>query len=186
MAEVPHLFKIYAEGAKGITVDLLWLEIPNGTAVGNFSLFLGNYSSMSTREHQIKQLLGGSKVLGSPKNLTRLAEEGLPKQALVIFMEKINLDERRLFSYLDVSRRTIDNYKPHDRLRLYISDRLIHLAELYAKGKEIFDSFNNFHSWLNRPSVDLGGERPIDRIQTRKGIDELLHILGRIEHGVLA
>lgn len=137
-------------------------------------------------ENQIKQLLGGAKVLGGTKDLNHLAEEGLPKQALVIFMQKINLDERRLFSYLDVTRRTIDNYKPRERLRLYISDRLIHLAELYVKGKEIFDSFENFHSWLNRPSVDLGGEKPVDRIQTRKGIDELLQVLGRIEHGILA
>ncbi|MEX2232645.1 MAG: antitoxin Xre/MbcA/ParS toxin-binding domain-containing protein [Cyclobacteriaceae bacterium] len=137
-------------------------------------------------ENQIKQLLGGAKILGSAKDLSHLAEEGLPKQALVIFMQKINLDERRLFSYLDVTRRTIDNYKPHERLRLYISDRLIHLAELYVKGKEIFDSFPNFNEWLNRPSVDLGGEKPIERIQTRKGIDDLLQVLGRIEHGILA
>jgi putative toxin-antitoxin system antitoxin component (TIGR02293 family) len=137
-------------------------------------------------ENQIKQLLGGAKILGASKDLTHLAEEGLPKQALVIFMQKINLDERRLFSYLDVSRRAIDNYKPHERLRLYISDRLIHLAELYVKGKEIFDSFANFNEWLNRPSVDLGGEKPIQRIHTRKGIDDLLHVLGRIEHGILA
>ena len=137
-------------------------------------------------ENQIKQLLGGSKILGPAKDLTHLAEEGLPKQALIIFMQKVHIDERRLFSYLDVTRRTIDNYKPHERLRLYISDRLIHLAELYAKGKTIFDSFENFHAWLNRPSVDLGGEKPIDRIQTRKGIDDLLQALGRIEHGILA
>ncbi len=136
--------------------------------------------------NQIKQLLGGPKVLGPTKDLSELATEGLPKQALVIFMQKINLDERRLFSYLDVTRRTIDNYKPHERLRLYISDRLIHLAELYAKGKELFDSFENFNEWLNRPSVDLVGEKPIDRIHTRKGVDDLLHVLGRLEHGILA
>lgn len=138
------------------------------------------------KEKGIKQLLGGPKVLGPEKDLTSLAEQGLPKQALIIFMQKVHLDERRLFSYLDVTRRTIDNYKPNERLRLYISDRLIHLAELYVKGKEIFDSFENFQSWLNRPSVDLGGDKPIDRIQTRQGIDELLHVLGRIEHGILA
>ncbi|MEX1239742.1 MAG: antitoxin Xre/MbcA/ParS toxin-binding domain-containing protein [Cyclobacteriaceae bacterium] len=138
------------------------------------------------KETRIKSLLGGPKVLGPEKDLASLAEQGLPKQALMIFMQKVQLDERRLFSYLDVTRRTIDNYKPHEKLRLYISDRLIHLAELYVKGKEIFDSFENFHAWLTRPSVDLGGDKPIDRIQTRQGIDELLHILGRIEHGILA
>lgn len=138
------------------------------------------------KDKEIRQLLGGTKVLGPEKELATLAQRGLPKQALILFMEKVHVDEKRLFSYLDVTPRTIGNYKPHERLRLYISDRLIHLAELYVTGKEIFDSFENFHAWLNRPSVDLGGVKPIERIQTRQGVDELLHLLGRIEHGILA
>jgi putative toxin-antitoxin system antitoxin component (TIGR02293 family) len=136
-------------------------------------------------EQNIKSLLGGSKVVGRAKDLNALAEEGLPKQALIFFMQKVNLDERRLFSYLDVTKRTLDNYKPTEKLRLYISDRLIHLAELYAKGKELFDSFQNFNEWLNRSSVDLKGQKPIELIHTRKGVDDILHVLGRIEHGIL-
>ena len=137
-------------------------------------------------DSQIKQLLGGAKILGKPKDLAGLAEEGLPKQSLIFFMQKINLDERRLFSYLDVTKRTLDNYKPQERLRLYVSDRIIHLAELYVKGKEIFENFENFNEWLKRPSVDLAGQKPLSLIQTRKGIDDLLQVLGRIEHGILA
>lgn len=135
---------------------------------------------------KITELLGGRKVVGQPKDLAELAEEGLPKQALIIFMKKSHLDENRLFSYLDVTKRTLANYKPQEKLRLYISDRLIHLAELYAKGKELFNSLDGFNEWLNRPSIDLAGERPVHLIQTRKGVDDLLHILGRIEHGILA
>jgi len=137
-------------------------------------------------ESQITELLGGTKVLGKPKDLSNLAELGLPKQALIFFMEKSNLDEDRLFSYLDVTKRAVANYKPKERLRLYISDRLIHLAELYAKGKELFNSLESFNEWLNRPSLDLVGEKPINLVQTRRGIDEILRVLGRIEHGVLA
>ena len=37
---------------------------------------------------QITELLGGQKVLGKPKDLANLAEEGLPKQALIFFMQK--------------------------------------------------------------------------------------------------
>jgi len=136
--------------------------------------------------NKITDLLGGSKVLGKPKDLNDLAEEGLPKQALVFFMAQIHLDERRLFSYLDVTKRTLDNYKPKERLRLYISDRLIHLAELYAKGKDLFSSLENFNEWLNRPSIDFHGERPIELMNTRRGVDEILRTLGRIEHGILA
>ena len=137
-------------------------------------------------DSQITELLGGKKVLGKPKDLADLAEEGLPKQALIFFMQMSNLDEGKLFSYLDVTKRTLANYKPKEKLRLYISDRLIHLAELYAKGKELFNSLESFNEWLNRPSIDLVGEKPINLVQTRRGIDEILRVLGRIEYGVLA
>ena len=137
-------------------------------------------------DSQITDLLGGKKVLGKPKDLSDLAEEGLPKQALIFFMQTSHLDEGKLFSYLDVTKRTLANYKPKEKLRLYISDRLIHLAELYAKGKELFNSLESFNEWLNRPSIDLVGEMPINLVQTRRGIDEILRVLGRIEHGVLA
>jgi putative toxin-antitoxin system antitoxin component (TIGR02293 family) len=135
---------------------------------------------------KITEFLGGQKVVGRNTDLSQLAEEGLPKQALIVFMEKSNLDESRLYAYLDITKRALTNYKPQEKLRLYISDRLIHLAELYAKGNELFNSTDSFNEWLNRPSIDIMGEKPIEFIHTRKGIDELLHVLGRIEHGVLA
>src|SRR5258706_7916880 len=130
--------------------------------------------------------LGGQKIVGKSKSLSVLAEKGLPKQSLVFFLRKSRLDEKRVFRYLDVTKRTLDNYKPEERMRLYISDRLIHLAELYAKGKELFNGIDGFTEWLNLPSIDLEGEKPIDQIHSRKGIDDLLEILGRIEHGILA
>ena len=137
------------------------------------------------RNTQITELLGGVKIVGKSKDLADLAEAGLPKQALIFFLKKTSLEERRLYSYLDVTKRALDNYKPHEKLRLYISDRLIHLAEVYAKGKELFDSFGHFNEWLNRPSIDLGGEKPIDLVQSRKGVDQLLTLLGQLEHGIL-
>ena len=40
-------------------------------------------------DSQIKQLLGGAKILGKPRDLAGLAEEGLPKQSLIFFMQKM-------------------------------------------------------------------------------------------------
>src|SRR5579872_2472320 len=121
--------------------------------------------------------LGGRKIVGGSSDLSSLAAVGLPKQSLVFFLRLSKLDEKRVFRYLDVTKRTLDNYKPEERMRLYISDRLIHLAELYAKGKELFSSLEGFSEWLNQPSIDLQGEKPIDHIHTRNGIDELLILL---------
>jgi putative toxin-antitoxin system antitoxin component (TIGR02293 family) len=138
------------------------------------------------QNNEVIKLLGGKDVFGKITDLSALAEDGLPKRSLVFFLKKSGLDERRVFRYLDVTKRTLDNYKPEERMRLYISDRLIHLAELFAKGNEIFNGLGGFTEWLHLPSIDLNGDLPVDRIHTRKGIDDLLIVLGRIEHGILA
>jgi hypothetical protein len=52
---------------------------------------------------KITEFLGGQKVVGRNTDLSQLAEEGLPKQALIVFMEKSNLDESRLYAYLDIT-----------------------------------------------------------------------------------
>lgn len=135
---------------------------------------------------EVFQLLGGKDVFGKVTDLSTLAEDGLPKRSLVHFLKKSRLDEKRVFRYLDVTKRTLDNYRPEERMRLYISDRLIHLAELFAKGNEVFNGMEGFTEWLHLPSIDLNGETPVNHIHTRKGIDDLLTILGRIEHGILA
>lgn len=137
-------------------------------------------------ERNILSFLGGARTLGKSRGLARLAAEGLPKKALMAFLRESRIEEIRLFRYLDVTKRSLDNYGPDERMRLYISDRLIHLAELYAKGKEVFGSIDNFGEWLHNPSIDLQGQQPIDHIHTRKGVDELMNILGRLEHGILA
>ena len=61
-----------------------------------------------------------------------------------------------------------------------------YLAQLYKKGKKVFNSSESFTAWLNRPSLDLNGKRPIDTIQSQSDIDQIIKILGRIEHGVLS
>lgn len=131
-------------------------------------------------------LLGGSKLLGKFKNLNALAQKGLPKQSLVFFLKQSQLDEKRLFLYLDVTKRALENYHSTERMRLYISDRLIHLAELFSKGRELFDTQSGFTEWLNSPSIDLEGKKPIEQIYTRKGVETLISLLGKIEHGILA
>lgn len=153
-----------------------------GSNQKNFHIFQKIYSM----DIDTINLLGGSKVLGKFDNLTTLAKKGLPKQSLIFFIKQSRLDEKLIFSYLDVTKRTLDNYQPTERMRLYISDRLIHLAELFAKGKELFNGVDGFTEWLHLPSIDLEGEKPINLIYTRKGVEDLLTVLGRLEHGILA
>jgi uncharacterized protein (DUF2384 family) len=50
----------------------------------------------------------------------------------------------------------------------------------------VWGSIDNFNYWLNSPSVDLKGEKPIDLVHSRHGLELVDDVLGRIEHGIPA
>lgn len=58
------------------------------------------------------------------------------------------------------------------------------LRHFEKRATEVFDTPNQFNTWLRTPIPALGGKMPEELLKTRKGIRQLLDILGRIEHGV--
>src|SRR5215813_587551 len=101
---MPNLQKIHAKIVENLSSKI-------------FVTFMENFPVMESAV--IISLLGGKKMLGNTENLSALAEIGLPKQSLVFFLRLSRLDEKRVFRYLDVTKRTLDNYKPEERMRLY-------------------------------------------------------------------
>jgi putative toxin-antitoxin system antitoxin component (TIGR02293 family) len=58
------------------------------------------------------------------------------------------------------------------------------LRHFEKRATEVFGTSGQFNAWLGTPIRALGGKMPEELLKTRKGIKQLLDILGRIEHGV--
>lgn len=119
-------------------------------------------------------------------DLSELAIQGLKKSAVAHFLKTSKLRPSIFYRYLDITPRALGNYRANQALRLYLTDRILDLAKLYAHGLIVFGSTDNFNYWLNAPSVDLNGEKPIDLIHSRHGLEYVDDVLGRIEHGIPA
>ncbi|MGD0885202.1 MAG: MbcA/ParS/Xre antitoxin family protein [Thermodesulfovibrionales bacterium] len=55
---------------------------------------------------------------------------------------------------------------------------------MVAKGAEVFDSKEAFRLWLTLPNKALGNKTPLWLMNTKRGVDMVMEILARIEHGV--
>ena len=89
--------------------------------------------------------------------------------------------------FLHLTERTIQRYKKENRnFESLQSERIIEIAKLQLKGKEVFGSKEYFEEWMNSKIIALGNIRPIELLDSSFGIDMLMDELGRIEHGVLA
>jgi putative toxin-antitoxin system antitoxin component (TIGR02293 family) len=137
----------------------------------------------------IAEVLGGKRVLGrSIKNFAELAElirKGLPSGSLIVLGEKLDLKNATLSEKLGIPQRTFTRrLSRHSRLTAAESDRTVRLARVYATAVEMIGNAGKATLWLRTPNRALGGEVPIDQLDTDLGTKEVENILGRIAYGV--
>ena len=63
-------------------------------------------------------------------------------------------------------------------------DQAARVDRLRAQAEQVFGEPNKAALWLNRPNRSLCHQIPLEAIQTDTGLQLVLTILGRIEHGV--
>ncbi|MBI1788351.1 MAG: DUF2384 domain-containing protein [Acidobacteria bacterium] len=64
------------------------------------------------------------------------------------------------------------------------SDRTVRMARVYAQAVETIGDREKAVEWLSAPNRALGGERPLDQLDTDAGAQMVEEILGRIAYGV--
>src|SRR5215471_5611576 len=131
--------------------------------------------------HQIAEALGGRKILGrSVSNFAQLAElvrKGLPAGSLLVLRDKLDLKNAALSAKLGIPQRTLTRrLNQHSRLTPAESDRAVRLARVYATAVEMIGNAEKASQWLRTPNRVLGGEPPIDQLDTDLGAKEVENI----------
>lgn len=110
--------------------------------------------------------------------------EGISKEELENLKNSAELDYDTLAQALNVAKATLHNKKGKSRFDKYISERAFLIADLYSFGYEVFGDRKNFNRWMKRENQALGWITPLSLIDTLYGVEEVKHLIGRIEYGV--
>jgi len=137
----------------------------------------------------IAEILGGRKVFGKAvkkaEDLARLVRGGLPATTVVVLAEKLDIGNGVLSRKLGIAQRTLTRrLSCGARLTAAESDRTARLARVYANAVEMIGDESKAVDWLRTPNRALGGERPLDQLDTDLGARTVEDILGRIAYGV--
>lgn len=65
-----------------------------------------------------------------------------------------------------------------------ISEQILKIAEVVAKGTDVFGDRKMFLAWMNQPCTGLSNNTPFSMLKSRFGIEMVFDELGRIEYGV--
>ena len=137
----------------------------------------------------IASALGGRKVLGrvikKPDDLAKLVREGLPAGSVTALAARLHLGNSVLSKKLGIPQRTLTRRLSQGSvLTCAESDRTVRMARLCAHAIEMIGEENKAIEWLGTPNRALGGERPLDQLDTDTGTRMVEDLLGRIAYGV--
>jgi putative toxin-antitoxin system antitoxin component (TIGR02293 family) len=137
----------------------------------------------------IAEVLGGRKVLKKvikqPDDLARLVREGLPAGSVTALAHKLQIGNSVLSRKLGIPQRTLTRRLSQQSLLTSAeSDRTVRMARVYANAVEMIGDEEKAIEWLRTPNRALGGEKPLDHLDTDVGAQMVEDILGRIAYGV--
>ena len=135
------------------------------------------------------ELLGIKDEIQTPFDLLKLTEKGLPRKAIAQLEGILYLKPSEIAPMLHVSSRTIERYKKeksNKKLNSAITERILRIAMVVARCKEVFENPELCEEWLKTKNEVLGNKEPISLLRWNFGIDMVLDELGRIEHGIFA
>ena len=113
--------------------------------------------------------------------------KGLPAKAIAALATCLNVPISALERILPVSHRTLQRYeKEHRALPQDLSDHVVQVAKILIRAEEVFGNREKAVKWLKEPCVALGGNAPMEMMDTFSGVRMIEDELGRIEYGVYA
>lgn len=112
--------------------------------------------------------------------------KGIPYSFFKEIKNQTPFSESEWAELLHISTKTLKRYKSEKdhQFRPLHSEKIIELAEVTNAGKEVFDSKEQFYSWLTTSSFALGSMKPIELLKDSYGKEMVLEELKRMEHGI--
>ena len=129
-------------------------------------------------KHRFKNL-----SLHSSQAIVFSARKGLKPKVFYDFAQAIKMPEKILAGILNLSARTISNYREQGRvLEPVHSEHLLKLISLFEKGEDVFRNVDEFNYWIRKPFWN-SQETPLDWLNTPGGVDLVIEELDKLAQG---
>ena len=126
------------------------------------------------------------KKINSRMDMIELSNEGVTKDSLLHLATYLNLSVGQMADLLAITERSIQRYAPDKCFNSFVSEQILQIAEVAARGTDTFGDKEKFLSWLKQPNKALANKTPIRLLSSRFGSEMVLDELGRINHGVFS
>ena len=120
--------------------------------------------------------------------IIRTIRHGLPFSIFQKIKNSAPFTDEDWARYLNVSSKTLQRHRKEAQYHFkpIHTEKIIELAEVTQLGVEVFDSQDQFYSWLHTPSYALGQYKPAELLKDSYGKELVMAELYRIDQGIFA
>lgn len=122
----------------------------------------------------------------SLEELRLAVRHGLPFATLETLAQQLELPPLRLTALLGVPPRTGARRRLTQQLNPQESDRLYRIARTLSRAIEVLGTLEQARTWLKVPNRALGGEVPLELLDTDIGTRQVDEVLIRLDHGLFS
>lgn len=119
-------------------------------------------------------------------SLIKATRKGLTKAHIISLAATLSITMDKMCTILNTTHRTIQRRTDTEHLEVGISEQILEISEIFEKAKSVFNNLSHTTLWFKAPVVALGGETPLNLLDTSYGRKWVLGTLGQLEHGIYA
>lgn len=138
----------------------------------------------------VVSLLGGDSVLRTRPHTyiewIEVIRRGISSSAVDALAQSVRVSQSEFSTLLGIPERTLVRRKKEGVLSSEESAKLVRMARVANRAREVFEDFGVALEWLKSPNPSLSGVTPMSLLDTEIGAESVMDTLGRIEHGVFA
>ncbi len=118
--------------------------------------------------------------------LRSAVRKGLPFSAFEAVSKQLDISPQHITAVLGIPPRTVARRKAARRLTPQESDRLYRLARAVAQAVEVLGTIEKARGWLKAPNRALGGDTPLELLDTDIGAHQVEEVLLRLNYGIFS
>lgn len=137
----------------------------------------------------LSDVIQGSGISDSPVrsdwDLLDLSKKRLKKPVLSGIAQQLGLPLSNIVQSVGLSTAEFKQLGEIELFSIQTSEHILKLAELISRGRDLWGKEQDkFNAWLQSEVPALDGQRPAELLDTILGIEMVIAIIGRAQHGV--
>jgi putative toxin-antitoxin system antitoxin component (TIGR02293 family) len=126
-------------------------------------------------------------LVSNRADLVKQIHRGFPVAVIEKLAEELELSQQALLKVVGIAPATLTRRRNSAAglLSPGESDRIYRIAAVYRSALQLFEGdADAARGWLGEPAKALGGDTPLQHLDTEAGAAEVSDLIGRLEHGV--